>query len=241
MSDVMTEDRPVNLDSISEESIIEWLKKNPSFFNENPEVLDYITPPRDDQGKGIVDFQYYMVKRFKEDRDEVLESAREIVETSRANMSNQSRIHKAILMVLEAHNFEDFIRTITMDFAPLLGVDIISLLVEADDGVIPHINVSGVKVIPFGASQELLGDKMVLLQDKIVGVEAVYGGGAKLVNSQALLRLNLSGAVPSVMVAFGSRDPEMFAEGQATDLLMFLGRVLERCFSLWLDLPPKTK
>lgn len=240
MSDAMTEDRPDKKD-ITQDEILEWLRDHPDFFNQNPEFFDLLTPPKAKQGKGIVDFQYYMVKHLKKDRDDVLETAREIVETSRVNMSNQARIHKAVLMVLEAHNFEDFIRTITMDFNAILGVDIVSLLVEAEDDVIPHINVSGVKIVPSGSTADLMGDRSVILEENIIGVEAVYGGGAKLVSSQALLKLNLGGGAPSVTVAFGSRDPDMFIGGQGTELIGFLGRVLERCFCLWLDLPPINK
>ncbi len=236
MSDVMT--KPPS-DKLNKDKVLEWLLAHPDFLNQHPELFDVMTPPQEKQGKGIADFQYYMVKRLKADRDEVLQSAQEIVETSRMNMSNQSRIHTAVLMVLEAYSFEDFIRTITMDITSVLGVDIISLLVEAEEDFIPHINVSGVRLLPAGSTQHLMGDSAVLLEDGIIGVEDVYGGGAKLVASQAILRLNLSGGMPSVLVAFGSRDPNMFVAGQGTDLICFLGRVLERCFALWLDLPPK--
>jgi iduronate 2-sulfatase len=53
-------------------------------------------------------------------------------------MSNQARIHKAVLMILEARDFEDYIHTLTMDLAPVLGVDIIALVVEADGDDLVH-------------------------------------------------------------------------------------------------------
>jgi uncharacterized protein YigA (DUF484 family) len=42
---------------------------------------------------------------------------------------------------------------------------------------------------------------------------------------------------PPAILAFGSRDPNMFHEGQATDQILFLARVIERCFRAWLNLP----
>ena len=54
-----------------------------------------MVPPKEKFGKGVADFQHYMVQRLKADRDEVLESAREVVENSRANMNSQTRIHRA--------------------------------------------------------------------------------------------------------------------------------------------------
>ena len=39
------------------------------------------------------------------------------------------------------------------------------------------------------------------------------------------------------ILAFGSRDANLFCEGQSTDQILFLARVIERCFRSWLNLP----
>ncbi len=82
-----------------------------------------------------------------------------------------------------------------------------------------------------------MSDKTILLQDNISGIEAVYGGGATLVQSQILLRLDISEDTPPAILAFGSRDPNMFVDGQATDQIAFLARVVERAFRMWLRVP----
>ena len=41
---------------------------------------------------------------------------------------------------------------------------------------------------------------------------------------------------PPAILAFGSRDPVMFQDGQATDQIIFLARVIERCFRSWLNI-----
>ncbi len=223
--------------SMTAEDVITWLRDNPNFLDQHPEACDLLQPPREHTGKGVIDFQQFMVRRLREDRDVIIEEAREIVETSRANMSNQARIHKAVLMLLEARTFEDFIHTVIMDFAAILDVDIISLVVEAEGSVIPHIAISGVHAVTPGSISLLMHEQNIMLESNIRGIGEIYGGGAGLVNSQLLLRLNVAGGTPPAMLAFGSRDPEMFAPGQGTDLIMFLGRVVERCFLKWLDLP----
>ena len=222
---------------LSEHDILEWLRDHPDFLNRHPDVLDLFAVPKKEQGKGIIDFQHYMVERLKADREEVMASAREIVETSRANQTNQDRIHRAILTLLDAPTFEDFVKAITMDVTSVLGVDIIALLVEAEGPVIPHIDISGVRAVPPGTIEASMKDRRVLLQSNIEGYDEVYGGGAGLVKSQALLRLNLTGGLSPVLLAFGSRDPVLFEEGQGTELISFLGAVIERGFRIWLDLP----
>jgi len=221
----------------SPEAVIAFLRAHPQFLSEHPEVCDLLTPPREHQGKGVVDFQQYMVKRLRADRDDVIQEAREIVETSRANAHNLSRVHHAVVMLLEAQNFEDFIHVMTMDFAAHLDVDIVSLVVETDGTKIPHINLSGVHAVTSGTVDLLMRERAIILESAVTGFEEIYGGGAGLVKSQALLRLNISSNVPCALLAFGSRDPAMFQSGQGTEQIVFLGQVIERCFRSWLNLP----
>jgi uncharacterized protein YigA (DUF484 family) len=199
--------------------------------------MDLLVPPKTEAGKGIADFQNYMIQRLKADKEQVITTTRELVENSRANMNNQQRVHKAVLRLLEANNFEDFIQSITMDLATILDVDIAVFIVESNGGEIPHIHTSGIRIIPPGTVDKWMGEKNVMLQENISGIEAIYGGGAALVKSQILLRVDISMDTPPAILAFGSRDADMFQEGQATDQILFLARVIERCFRAWLNLP----
>ena len=235
MSDIMTHPPEDSKTTLTEQDVINWLRKNPAFLSKHPELLDDMTPPKEKFGKGVADFQHYMVQRLKADRDEVIESAREIVENSRANMNSQTRIHRAILMLLEAHNFEGFISTITLDFPSLLDIDIVSLIVETDGGVIPQIHMQGVRAVPPGTIHLLMKDKPIILEAHINGLDEIYGGGAGLVKSQALMKLHIGEESPAAMIAFGSRDAAAFESTQGTELIAFLGCVTERLFQAWLE------
>lgn len=219
------------------DDVIAFLRANPKFLEENPDAVEFLIPPRAASGKGIADFQSYMIKRLKDAKEEVISSARTIVENSRANMNNQQRIHEAVLRVLDARNFEDFIQIITSDLPTVLDVDIAVIVVDSDGASIPQVFAGGVRVVPKGTIGKWMEGKPVLLQDNINGIEAIYGGGALLVRSQILLRLMISAHAPDALLAFGSRNPGMFADGQATDQIQFLARVIERSFRRWLDLP----
>ncbi|MGQ0527946.1 MAG: DUF484 family protein [Alphaproteobacteria bacterium] len=217
--------------------ILEYLRANPKFLQQNPEACDLLAPPKGHAGKGVADFQSYMIQRLKADKEDVLNTSRTIVENTRANMNNQQRIHTAVLRLLEANNFDDFIHTITMDLSTILNVDIAVLVVESNDEEIPHVHTSGIRMIPPGTVQKWMQGKNALLQDDISGIEPIYGGGATLVRSQILLRIGISMDTPPAILAFGSRVPDMFQEGQATDQILFLARVIERAFRMWLTQP----
>lgn len=222
---------------LNDDDILEFLKNNPAFLKRNPEALEYMDLPKMSSEKGVADFQSYMIERLKADKAEVLSTTKEIVETSRANMNNQQRIHKAVLRLLEANSFDDFIQSITMDLSTLLDIDISTLVVESNGHEIPHVHTSGIRIIPEGTIDKWMQGKDVLMQSDISGIEAIYGGGATLVQSQILLRVDISLDTPPAIIAFGSRNPHMFHESQASDQVLFLARVIERSFRQWLNLP----
>jgi len=231
MQDTMT--RPK--DSLTSDQVAEWLERHPDFFIKNPEVLDFLKAPAEKTGKRIVDFQQYMVERLRADRDEVVETTREIVENSRANMNNLARVHKSVLLLLAARDFEDFVSIITMDLAAVLDVDIISITVESEGSEIPHVDTPGIRALPPGNIGLLMKDKNILLDAGIKGFEDIFGGAATLVKSQALVRLHIADNGPAVMLALGSRDPHLFHDGQGTELLSFLSQAIELQFRSWLQ------
>ena len=228
-------DSDVSMDSnITADDVLKFLKENADFLAKHPQACELLHPSTSKE-KGIVDFQSFMVQRLKEEKARIMQTTREIVENSRSNMQNQARIQDAILRLLEAQNFDEFIMALTMDISAILDVDITTLVVEADGQQIPHIHSTGIRVVPEGTIAAWMNDKNILLESNIQGIDAIFGGGATLVCSQALLRVDISMDTPPALLAFGSRDPHLFEEGQATDQVMFFARVVERCFRNWLS------
>lgn len=216
--------------------VISYLKSHPDFLLKNPEACDFLIPPKQQNGKGIADFQTYMIERLKADKTEAIETAKEIVETARHNMNNQGRIHRAVLRLLEAQSFEEFIESITTDLTTFLDVDITSLVIESEGDKIPHVTLPGIRMVPAGTLDKWMSGKTILHQSDISGVETVYGAGAQLVRSQVLVRVDVSQKTPPAILAFGSRDPQMFQAGQGTEQVSFLAGVVERCIRSWLSL-----
>ncbi len=221
--------------AMTDEDVIAFLKSNKGFFKANPQVLEHMDLPGDTHGKGVVNFQQALLEKLKADKSTAQKVQRDLIETVRANMSNQSRIHMAILALLEADTFEEFIATITQDFPVLLDVDTVNLVIESTSREIPFVNQAGIRFAHPGTVQKWLGTGDALLQPNINGNEEMFGPGAGLVKSHALLRLEISQNTPAGIMAFGSRDPEAFHPEQSIDQIGFLAQVVERCFRLWLD------
>ncbi len=228
---------PTDSDSaLTSADVVAFLKANPKFLAQNPGAMDYLIPPKSTDRK-VKDFMSFMVERLKQDKEKVVTTAKTLVENARSNMNNQQRIQNVVLRLLEARNFEEFIQIITMDMATMLDTDICVLVVESDGTDIPHIHTTGIRMVPAGTIDKWMGGKSALLQSNIAGIEVIYGGAYTLVQSQALLRVDISMNTPPAILAFGSRDPMMFEDGQGTEQISFLARVVERQFRSWLQIP----
>lgn len=219
---------------LSADDVISFLKKRKDFFKDNPDVLEQMNLPGQDLGRGVADFQSRLLDRLKADKTQSQKLQRELIDTVRANMTNYNRIQTAVLVLLEAESFEEFVTVVTQDFPVLLDVDTACLVIEATSKEVPFIHQAGIRFARAGTVKKYLGDGDALLQPNVNGQEEIFGPGAGLVKSQALLRLEISQNTPAGLLAFGSRDPDAFHPEQGIDQIGWLAQVVERCFRIWL-------
>jgi uncharacterized protein YigA (DUF484 family) len=225
-------------DESTERAIARYLQAHPDFVVRHPSVMQALVPPSVDHGRGVVDFQRYMVARLQTDLDQVNGEKTALIQTVRANAQVQGRIHAAALALVEARSLGQLIEILTCDLMPVLDVDVIAMAVESNGVDVPHVASSGIRIVAPGAVSARLGRRNVVLRGGIAGDPEIYGPGAGLIKSEALLRLDISRRTPTGLVAFGSRDPNLFHDGQGTEHIAFLSGVLERLLRVWLDLPP---
>ena len=120
----------------------------------------------------------------------------------------------------------------------MLDVDVVNLCIEMTDLTLSRKVVDGVQILERGAVDRIMGKGHdILLRDDVDGDPEIFGGCADLVRSDALLRLSISPVAPHGLIAFGTRHPGYFHAGQATELLSFLGKIIEYGIRTWLDLP----
>jgi len=223
---------------VSADQVAGYLRRHPDFLNHYPELLDVLTPPKRDIGDGVVDLQHFMVERLRREIGDLTQMRDDMVATGRSNLATQSRVHEAVLALLRAGNFEEFVETITTDLAVILDLDVATIGVEQADEGARWKPVAGVYCLKRGSIDALLGPGgNMLLREDIIGDPSIFDGGAGLVRSDALIRLKISESTPPALLALGSRQTGAFHAGQGTELLSFLSHVLEVTFRGWLDLP----
>ncbi len=227
-----------NTPKITAADVVEYLRNEPNFFSQHPEALTAISSADSDQGDGVINFQSVVINKLRDSAEEFKQERKDLLLTARTNQQSLSRIHECVLAVLASKSFEQVIHTVTTDFTVMLDLDMVILCIEADDEKIRLLDTRGLVVLPEGEIERCLGaEKLVSLRGDITGEKRIFGAGASLIRSEAIVRLNISSVTPPSLIAFGSRDPLRFDSGQSTELVAFLACVLEHVISTWLDIP----
>lgn len=216
----------------SEQQVAEFLRVHPDFLIRHPELLLVLSPPsRWTEADEVVDMQVFMIDRLREEVDRVKGAAEHLIHTSRSNMSTQNRTHQAVVALLGAENVAGLAEAVSDDLPALLDVDIATLCFEEADQPLPELAVPGVRRIPAGRVETLLGgiDRECALTEEMPGDPMLFGDGNGLVLSSAVVRLSAAGRCPEGVLALGSRHGRTFHAGQGTELLGFLAQVIESC------------
>jgi uncharacterized protein YigA (DUF484 family) len=221
--------------SITADEAASFLENNPEFFSDRQELLSKMLVPSRWSGDGVVDMQRFLADRRLKEIDDLRGCAQEVIETSRSNMSVQTRTHAAVLALLKGTSISQLLRIISDDLPMLLNVDFIVLGFEPP----------GLKAgMPMSADVEILdlntGDvdhylgkdkDIVLMRDidkSLSRVENLFGAASDLVRSAGFARLCSVQEIPLGFIGLGTRK-QTFSPGQGTEMISFLARALEIC------------
>lgn len=214
-----------------EKQVVAYLHAHPDFLVRHPDLLLSLSPPSRWAGDdGILDMQVFMIERLRDEVERVRGAAESLIHTSRSNMSIQTRTHKAVLAILSADTLAELAETIADDLPALLDVDVATLCFEPALVPLPRLVAPGLITLPAGMVARTMGgsDRDCALTEEMPGDPALFADGAALVQSSAVVRLSPGEPCPDGLMALGSRNGRTFHAGQATELITFLARVVER-------------
>ena len=223
---------------LDDAQVLAYLRAHPGFLARHAEPLAPLLSLERESGDCIVDLQRFMAERLRRRTRELEEECQQLLALARLNLKSQARIHRAVLALMGATSFEQLIQVTTIDLPVFLALDVTAICIETTASPPPRCETPGVRLIDSGAVDRLLGPaRDMLLRPHARGERAIFGAGATLVRSEALLRLKISPATPVGLLALGARKDGRFHPGQGTELLGFLARAVEFSIRAWLDLP----
>ena len=237
MTDQSRLDVPVS--TVHERDVESYLRAHPDFLFRHPHLLiNALAPSREFGDARIVDFQPALIKALRQQLSLTGELATEIVEAGRETSRQQARIHQAVLRLIEARDMTALHPVIAADLPLLLELEAIVILSSEDR--LDNRSRAILRPTIFRPGQAALIHQLfptarhIELQQDITGDPAIYGKEqACLVTSQALVHLRHNDL--SMVVAFASRDPGRFHPELATDLMVFLARVMVALIQKYAD------
>lgn len=183
-------------------------------------------------GRKITDLRDRLVARLESRLERLVDTHRTVIAAAYENVEGTRQVHRAVLALVEPPDLSSFLYRLTHEVPDRLGIEEARLCFEGDVGETALADGDGrVLALPDGTIDAYLmldgapRPRSVVLREAGSEAELIFGE-ANPVQSEALMRLDLGGAV--ALFALGSADPRKFDAGHGTDLLAFLAGVVER-------------
>jgi len=224
-------DSPVSA-PLTDDAVQAFLTENPGFLDRRPEAILTLVMPTSPHGEGVVDIRDFTIRRLQDELRDLRDGTDSLIQTTRVNLSLLKRTHQAVLSVLQGDERGNLGEAVADDLPLLLDVDVAALRFE-NAGTLPARS-APLATLPAGAVDKVAPrNRPIALRRQAKGDARIFGGGAGLVASDALARLEPGNGHPPGLLALGSRRLGTFDEDQASDLLSFVARVVEHCVRQW--------
>lgn len=223
---------------LSKSAVRRYLLNNPELVLEDAELSSAIVAKANSNlGNNVIDMQSIVMDRMRRRLRRIEIEREEWVDAAEENMDSMSRVHDAVLTMLEAPTFTEFVETVGSSFGALLHVDSIRLCLEsalAADGSPKSHGDTLMAVHPGDVDRFFKG------MDWGVALRAVEPETKPLhtdmeITSEAVVRLDFGPDTRPGALLFGARDPDRFHDEQGGELLVFLGGAISRVMRRWLD------
>ncbi len=196
-------------DSIAGEEVAAFLRANPGWLTENPELYRVLDPPQRLHGEQLADHMAAMLARERAHAQTQAARADSVLAAGRAAAVSGTRVQDAVIALIRADDVADFIQS---ELPALLGVDAATWCTENGR--------EGTHRVPFGTVGRLVG-RTVVFRDPPPDAKLLHGSAAPLARVDALVPL-----APGSLLALASRERSRLHPGQGARALLFLGQAL---------------
>lgn len=228
------------------DDVRERILSDPEMILDDRDLMKALIAANEKQlGNNIVDLRGIAMERLEARLDRLEDTHRSVIAAAYENLAGTNQIHRAVLLLLDAVKFEDFLLSLRGEIAECLRVDALCLVLESPH---PEAQTEALRemgdvlaVRPVGFVDNYvtrgrnLAPRQVTLRQLAEAEGEIYGEAAAWIHSEALLKLDFGpGRLPGLLI-MGAEDPHQFKPNQGTDLLTFFAGVFERAMRRWLS------
>lgn len=204
------------------------LLADPAVILEDRDLMRALVAAREAEiGDNVIDIRGRAMEALEGRLDRLEAQHENVIAAAYDNQSGTAVVHRAVIGLLESADLAELTDSLQADIAPLLRVETLRLVVEAD----PRLTAlpEDVVIAPEGAVGRILtagrrmprGDDIILRPASPI-TRPIHG---RTVASEALLPLDLGEGWPRALLLMGSAEEQRFMPAHGTDLLRFFGQV----------------
>lgn len=212
----------------SEESIAEYLRENPEFFDRHPKLLEELVIPH--SCGGAVSLVEYQVSVLRDQVREMRRRMQALADNARDNETLSRRLHQLTLVLVECTRLDEVLSNLYQAMSDDFKADFVSVRLFADPAADGDRGL-GEFVGKDSSQRELLtqvlaSSKPVCGHFKDAQLEFLFPEHVGEIGSGALVPLGQNARFG--VLAIGSRDPQRFHPGMGTMFLRQLGEIVSR-------------
>lgn len=226
-----------------EDNLRAKIMSDPNALLEDQDIMRALVGANESaMGGNIVDLRGIAMERLEARLDRLEDTHRSVIAAAYENLAGTNQIHRAVLRMMDATQFEVFLRDLAGDVADTLRVDAMRLVLESDGAGDNAVKQMGdvLSVMPIGYADDYITQgrnvsaRQVTLRQLTSDDDGLYGAKASYIRSEAVLKLDFGPGRSPGMLVMGSEDPHQFTPQQGTDLLTFFAGMFERAMRRWL-------
>jgi uncharacterized protein len=219
---------------VSEESIADYLKSHPDFFERNLSLLSGLRLPHRTTG-GAISLVERQVDVLRQRNTAIEAKLKELLEVARSNDRLAGRIHSLALLLMRSKSREDVIDILdeqlregfSVDQAALVLFDSVPGLAQGHSQFVRVVHREDPAVGPFKSFLQSSAPRCTRVRD--TQRDFLFGVGAEI-HSMALVPLGPRSEYG--FLAIGNRDPDHFHPAKSIDFLARLGELTACALSL---------
>lgn len=193
--------------SLTEGEFVEaFLRANPAWLAQHPQLYHVLEPPMRVHGEGLADHMAAMLRAHRANVDGLLAAGR-------ATAGLAGRVQDAVLALLRSSDPADCVAS---EMPGILAVDAAHLCMEVEH--------PGARRLPQGIVDRLLDGRHVVFRDTPPDARMIHAEAAGLARHDALVRVPGDG--PPGLIALLARDRHLLDPAQGSGPLTFLGRAV---------------
>lgn len=228
----MTEHQPTLADPLEPEQIEAWLRENPSFFENHPDLLAELSLPH--ESGSAISLVERQVAILRERNIDMRHRLSKLLDNARDNDKLFDKTKRLVLNLLEGQDMGDIIDALHYSFDKDFSIHFTSVILFGNLEKVPS---SQARVVSIADAREHLG---ALLKNSraVCGtlgtkeLEFVFGSHASDIGSVAVVPLVHGSAFG--LLAIGNRDPQYYRSSMGTLFLGYIAEVLNRLLPKYL-------